>query len=203
MVMALAVAGCTASAPERDTSAPRWLVDSIPAGDLVHASDDEAALVSRFGAANVRRDTLWLAEGEHVMGTVLFPGDVQRRVEVVWSDTARRAKPELVRVNDDSSRWRVVPGVGIGTTLAELERQNGRSFKLLGFGWDYEGTVSSWERGRLDSLWGGAIMLRLRPPPDPPVDAERQVQGDREFTSSNPAMQRLAPRVYEIRIQPR
>ena len=199
----LAVAACTACVPERESSVPRWLVDSLPAGDLVHANDDEVALVKRYGAANVARDTLWFAEGEHAMGTVLFPADSRRRVEVAWSDTARRARPEIVRVNNDSSTWRVVPDIGIGTTLAEIERLNGRPFKLLGFHWDYEGTVSSWEGGRLDSLWRGAVMLRLRPAPNPPPDLARQVLGDREFTSSNPAMQRLAPRVYEIRLQPR
>jgi hypothetical protein len=203
LIVPLAVAACTASAPERNANVPRWLVDSVPSGDLVHATDDEAALAGRLGAANVARDTLWLAEGAHTLGTVLFPADPRRRVEVAWSDTVRRARPEFVRVNTDSSQWRVVPGVGMGTTLAELERLNGRPFKLLGFHWDYEGTVSSWEGGRLDSLWSGAVMLRLRPPPNPPADLTRQVLGDRELTSSHPAMQRLAPRVYEIRVLPR
>ena len=203
IAVALAVVGCTASAPERDSSAPQWLIDSLPAGDLVHANDDEAALVRRLSAARVARDTVWMAEGAHVIGTVLFAGVPRRRAEIAWSDTVRRARPEFVRVNEDSSMWRVFPGVGIGTTLAELERLNGRPFKLLGFHWDYEGTVSSWEGGRLDSLWSGTVMLRLRPAPNPPADLTRQVLGDREFASSNPAMQRLAPRVYEIRVRPR
>lgn len=169
----------------------------------MHATDDEAALARRLGAANVRRDTLWLAEGEHVLGTILYSDDPRRRLEIAWTDTARRAIPQFVRLTADSSVWRAVPGVGIGTPLAELEQLNGRAFTLLGFSWDYEGTVSSWQGGRLDSLWGGAVLLRLRPPPNPPADVQRQVLGDVAFPSTHPAMQRLMPRVYEIRIQPR
>ena len=188
---------------ETPVRAPVWLVDSIPSGDLVHATDDEAELARRLGAGNVRRDTLWMAEGERTLGTILFPTDPLRRLEIAWSDTARRARPEFVRLSTDSSVWRVFPGVGIGTSLAELERVNGRAFTLLGFSWDYEGTVSSWQGGRLDSLFGSAVLLRLRPPPNAPPEPRRQVLGDVEYSSTHAAMRQLMPRVYEIRIQPR
>ena len=44
----------------------------------------------------------------------------------------------------------------LGTRLGRLTQLNGRPFTLSGFGWDYAGTVISWNGGRLgaDSAGG-------------------------------------------------
>lgn len=212
LVQALAVlvtAGCTPAPDvpvtprEEQPKAAVWLVDSVPAGDLVHASDTEADLRLRLGNANVERDTVWLPEGAFTIGTVLYPDDRRRRLEIVWSDTAARARPTHLRVTNDSSAWQVMPGIGIGTPLADLERLNGKGFTLLGFGWDYAGTVSSWQGGRLERLLGEVVLLRLAPAPNPPAALARQVRGDVAYPSAHPAMQALGPRVYEILVRPR
>lgn len=76
--------------------------------------------------------------------------------------------------------------------------------------WDYAGTVSGWEGGRLDSLWRGGpenkVLVRLRLSPDSAGYASarsREVAGDGIFSSSLPAMRALNPRVYELFIEPR
>jgi hypothetical protein len=208
-LLALAAAATVACStarrmPASEARDARWLLAPTPAGDLVHASDTHATLVQRFGAANARRDTIYVGEGEFVRGTVLFPADPVRRVDVLWEDTLAGTRAELVRIiGVSSSRWRVAPGVGLGTTLAEIEALNGRPFTLAGFEWDYSGTVISWEGGRLDSLWGDRVTLRLSPDRDAPEHLSLQVLGDRPYSSSHAAMRALNPRVYEVLVRPR
>jgi hypothetical protein len=104
----------------------------------------------------------------------------------------------------------VIPGVSLGTSLSELESLNGRPFKLFGFSWDYAGTVSGWDGGRLDSLWRGGpenkVLVWLRLSPDSAgyqSSHSHEVAGDRVFSSSLPAMRALNPRVYALFITPR
>ena len=87
------------------------------------------------------------------------------------------------------------------TSLKDLERRNGRPFKLMGFGWDYSGTVSSWDGGNLAVLTKGPGRLILRLMPDEAgINSEeyRTVLGEGEFLSSHPAMQKLNPVVYAM-----
>jgi hypothetical protein len=99
--------------------------------------------------------------------------------------------------------------VGIGTDLRTLEALNGRPFHLSGFAWDYSGTISAFDGGHLDTLWGGGpdvaptVMLRLSPAAGAPDSLFSQVIGDREFSSQHPAMVALNPRVYQILLRPR
>jgi hypothetical protein len=186
------------------------LLASNPADDAVRATDTEATLRARYGADNIAPERIHLGEGETVPGTVLFPSDSSRRLTVTWADTIARTRPTRATVGSRRSRWVVIPGVSIGTSLSELERLNGKPFKLFGFSWDYAGTVSSWEGGRLDSLWRGGpennVRVWLRLSPDSAGYASshsREVAGDRVFSSSLPAMRALNPRVYALFIEPR
>jgi hypothetical protein len=89
-------------------------------------------------------------------------------------------------------------GISLGTTLQELERLNGRPFKLAGFGWDYSGVVIDWAGGSLDSSLAG-VKLYLDPGPAAYESTTySQVLGDREYSSDLAPMQQLTPRVYQI-----
>jgi hypothetical protein len=185
-----------------------WLYAADSARDAVPVGATEAGLIARYGASNVHRESFYLAEGEFVNGTVLFPGnqDHMRRLQITWQDTIAYARPAMRNVDADPSEWTVVPGIRIGTSLAELEEMNGRPFTLLGFGWDYGGTVNSWEGGRLDSLLGpdrarARVIIRLYPARETAA-LMRQVQGDHVFPSSHPAMRALNPRVYALTVMP-
>lgn len=208
-------AGDTGATAERNSSARAaadtlWLFASDPAGDAVRATDTEETLRARYGADNVAAERVHLGEGDTAPGTVLFPNDSSRRLTVIWDDTVARARPMRVTVGSRRTRWHVIPGVSLGTSLSELEQLNGRPFKLFGFSWDYAGTVSGWEGGSLDSLWRGGpenkVLVRLRLRPDSAGYASahsRQVIGDEIFPSSLPAMHTLNPRVYDLFIEPR
>ena len=184
-----------------------WLI--VP-GDRVGPitkSTSEAMLESVFGSENVELIDVHVGEGFSEPGTAVYPGDTTRRLEVVWSDVSRTSAKE-VRLTGETSRWATAEGISLGSTLKEIERLNGFPFRLVGFAFDYSGTIVDCGRGRLmvvgcsdadGVIQGRRIVLRLRPGPEERAFLEyRQVIGDRIFSSGHPAMQALNPSVYQM-----
>ena len=185
----------------RVRTASTWLALSDDSATIgAHTAD--RMLDSMFGAANVRRERVEIGEGETLPATVLFPDDSARRLEILWVDTVARDRPAHFRIGGTRSEW-FAGGVSAGTSLTDLERINGRPFVMTGFGWDYAGTITSWNGGRLDSLPPGVerLVVRLYPARDAVSDSLKQyVAGDRDFPSTNPILQRLNPRAYAVEV---
>lgn len=186
---------------QRQIAAHDWrIVPGVRVGPIT-ADVSEADLVRVLGRDQVEPSEIHVGEDFFEPGTVLYPRDPRRTVEVVWSDTTRRALPTRVTIRGDSSVWHVEGGITLGTSLRELERLNGAEFVLMGFEWDYGGTVASWEGGALERLVrpAGHVVLALDPPVTGfPPEVYHAVSGDREFASSHPAMRQLNPTVRRI-----
>jgi hypothetical protein len=203
----LLVAGtlaCKAPTPQ-DTV---WLRAPSSVDDGIHASDTEPSLRARYGESAVTRDRVQLGEGQTAPGLVLYASDPHRRLEIQFLDTIGLTMPIRATVSEPGSLWVLHPGIVIGTRLDSLERVNAGPFVLLGFDWDYAGTVMNWSHGRLAALWprdrddAQSVLLRLEPGITPTeVALARGLEGEREFSST--AMRKLNPRVYEISIRPR
>jgi hypothetical protein len=197
------IAGCgLLTPPACRGAAESWGIRAGVRAGALTAQSSEADLRRAYGAAAVRGARIEVGEGETVPGAVLFADDSARRAEVIWRDTVARRRPARLVLRGRRSRWRVAPGISLGTSLRELERLNGRAFTLAGFGWDYGGVVIRWDGGALDATLPG-VRVYLRPEPaandSAAYDAAyAQVLGDREFPSSSPAMQALNPRVDQI-----
>ena len=149
-----------------------------------------------------------IGEGFTEAGTIVFGSSSMDRMEVLWLEPEARRRPRRVTVRQPNtsrpaSRWRTPGGLALGAHLQEVERQNRRPFRLAGFGWDYGGTVMAWAGGRFNTDQPSACRTRARFTTGELVSEERQrwdrqVIGDREFSSGHPAMQALDPYVYEI-----
>jgi hypothetical protein len=184
------------ASPAPDSLVSAWLIRPDSAGPIT-AETSEADLQRRYGAA-VDDSRIELGEGETAPGTVIYRDDPLRRMEIIWRDTTARRQPARLILRGDRSRWQVGPGISLGTSLQDLERLNGKPFSLAGFGWDYAGGVIDWKGGALDRALAG-IRLYLDPGPSAYESAPySQVLGDREYSSSLPAMQQLNPRVSQI-----
>jgi hypothetical protein len=170
----------------------------------------EEQIIQIFGADNVRRDNIYLGEGETSPGTVIFPNDLTKKLEILWKDAAERKNPAEARIKGRSSQWKTQTGLSLGSTLRQIEKLNGKPFILAGFAWDYQGTIIDCNQGRFKELGcvdpkrpsrkiqGRKIILRLIPDEKTSALPEyRAVQGDRYFSSGHPAMQKLNPRVHE------
>src|SRR5688572_10412137 len=167
----------------------------------------EKELIKMFGGTNVKLSPIDVGEGETQLGTVLFPGNPQKRAYILWRDPGTRLQPESISVKDKNTIWKSDKGITIGTSLRALEALNGGAFALTGFAWDYEGTVVHSNGGKLTELGVGAgedilgrtLLLRLAPAPRTRnIPEYKKVLGDNIFLSNDPAMKKINPVVYEM-----
>lgn len=173
---------------------------------MITGSTSEEALRELLDDQQVVRSEIEVGEGFCYPGTVLFP-DSPDRVEVTWQDEGRLL-PAIVRIDVPGAAWRTQEGIGIGSSLGELEAANGGPFRFLGFGWDYGGRVSNWLGGEMappevdgrpalvvvleaDSL--GVYMERE----DPAVDG---LAGDHEIPSDRTGLGSLAIHVAGLEV---
>ncbi len=161
----------------------------------ITADSSADTLAQIYGRANVVVQRVYLGEGYSEPGTAVFPDDSSRTLFITWKDTTNARRPALIQVIGDA--WLTEEGIKLGTTLKTLERLNGGHFTMTGFGWDYSGTILSWDGGHLETLSQphGRVLLRLRPGLQ---EYDRSVIGDRDINSRHQEMQRLNPIVYNI-----
>lgn len=184
-----------------------WLIVPGERVGPITAGTSEAMLRSLFGPENVVPGNVYVGEGFSEPGAAVYPDDAMQYLEIIWQDNTRAAV-RAVRLTGDSTRWHTAEGISLGSTLKEIEAQNGFPFRLFGFAWDYGGTVAGCGRGRLQLLGctgddgsrqTRSILLRLQPDVEARALPEyRQVLGEKEFSSGHPAMQALNPGVYQI-----
>jgi hypothetical protein len=165
-----------------------------------HAS--EASLKKYFGAKNVRSEAIQVGEGFTEPGTVVFPNDKHRRVEILWSDPKRKRSPARVHVRGNG--WRTPEGITRGTTLRIVEKHNRKPFVITGFSWDYGGRAGTWRGGRLEHRDSPCrLSLEFSPGDREDEDFRRlidSVSGEHEFSSGHPSMQKINPIVDGIEL---
>lgn len=183
-----------------------WIVEPGVRVGPITASSSAADLRKAFGDSAVADKDIDVGEGVTEPGTDLYEAVPAKRLAVLWRDPATRKNPSKVIVcyqwMQGDCMWRTSGGIGFNSSLKDLERLNGRPFKVLGFGWDLAGTVFSWEGGNLAALIKGGLILRLTPDEAGTNSEEyRTVLGEGEFWSSLPAMQKLNPTVYQMDLE--
>jgi hypothetical protein len=186
-------------APAAPARGDNWIIVPGVRVGAVTAKTTPEDLVRAFGKPNVVFQKIPLIEGAMADGAVVFPKDPTKRLSVVWKSVKGRKLAESVLIRDDRSVWKTATGVGMGTTLETLQRLNQRPFKLYGFEWDYGGAVTSWEKGRLETMLKGmAITLRPTPNANISADERKRVIGERPVKSNDPAVRKLQPAIHQI-----
>jgi hypothetical protein len=180
--------------------------DAINCTGVWSPTTSEAALVRQYGRANVVRGPVYVAEGNETRGTIVFPKDEAKRVEIVWRNSRQYQRPEWIRV-PAGSRWTTFAGIRNGTSLADVEKLNGKPFQLSGFDWDFGGLVTDWRKGALAKL-GVPCSLQVRfdrTIPDRATAVQQRAadatSGERDLLSSSPDLRRFPVQVNEIVIQ--
>jgi hypothetical protein len=177
-----------------------WLIPADGKTGPINATTTLNDLVRSYGKKNVVEREIDVGEGQTEPGVVVFPDDPLRAIEILWKDPKQKNAPKLAKIHGSASHWKTVHGISLGTSLKELEAINGKPFHLAGFGWDYPGTVYSWDDGLLASLQGH-IALALDGSSDASALTEselRAVAGDQEISSHHAVMQKINPRVYQL-----
>jgi hypothetical protein len=181
-----------------------YCIPGVQAGN-VKVNSSEASLIAMLGAENVVRDSVYIGEGYYEKGTTLFKGTPEE-AQILWKDTVNYINPTSVMIRSAQGKpnqWLVDNGVVMGMTLKEVEKINGKPFKISGFGWDYGGFATDWQRGKLagnNEPENLVIRFYYNIEDDKLGAIADKVLGEGPFLSSNPAMQQLNPKVVEITI---
>ena len=170
----------------------------------------KSALAKAYGAKNLSEEKVIGAEGEsETIETTLFANRPADKFWLGWSDAAKKKVDTVVVLG---SNWMGPGGIHVGSTIAEVEKANGRPFAFSGVGWDYGGIVHDWRGGALGPLKpttrGGPGNLRhdcrldvvLDEAPDTPRDADLKWSGDQELQSDAPAIRPAKIVVVKITI---
>lgn len=192
--IALLALACAASlAQAQDAPQPDKLACDGPFGK----DSSHARLIAAFGPKNVSFENVDGAEGSKEKASVLFAEEPTRRVEIVWHDEARRARPAWIRIRTPS-QWVGPLGITGGLTATQVEKINGKAYSINGFGWDGGGFAGRFD-GKLAALPGGCrLTLRFEPTIANPLPARyAPIIGDRKVLSSNALMRRSKPMLNE------
>jgi hypothetical protein len=156
-------------------------------------------LAVKYDSRNVTYGQVDGPEGSKIPGSILFPNDPRRRLEVLWDQEASRSGTSVIAING-KSQWSAPKGIKLGLSLAALEKVNGRPFKISAFDKEGNAGVNGWESGALSSIPGGCKMgMRLAADPKSTPEA-RSAAADKEYLSSDEAVRALKPTVVEILI---
>ncbi|MDQ0504817.1 hypothetical protein [Xanthobacter agilis] len=151
-------------------------------------------LAADFGQANVVTGTVTSPDGNSSPGVVLLPNDPALAMEISFKDPGALAGPRRISFTEEST-W-TVNGIGIGSTIADLEKANGGPFRIQGFGGAAGGVVADWQGGRLANIGGGCRPgVQLALPATVSNAAQGKVSGPRRLSSTDASVRAANPTV--------
>ena len=190
----------------RISLAADWvIVPGVRVGSITRDTS-ESDLKKTYGESEVVAADIDVGEGQTQAGTILFPRQNAKVLNIFWTDETR-TRVAQVRISTEGTNWRTNRGITIGTPLRAIEQLNGRPVHLAGFGWDYSGTMFDSNGGALKELGvqtpagihGRTLLIRVAPEPKWQGSPEYQmVLGDRSFMSDHASMRKLNPTVYTM-----
>jgi hypothetical protein len=136
---------------------------SITCTSPVSVQDSAKSLMQRYGDEAAIGDKLSTGvEDITYQGVVLMPQSPDRRIEIGFTDDTMRRVARLTLIDAKTSQW-MVAGVTLGSTLAEVQKINGRPFLIREFFTDGGGFVVDWKGGALSRpLPAGGCFLGVR-----------------------------------------
>jgi len=147
------------------------------------ATDIERA----YGKGSLRLQKIPGAEGEEIDGAKLFAG-TDRELEIGW-DPDNDQKQVVFDIRVMGKAWKFENGLKSGMTVEEVEKINGKPFKIAGFEWDYGG-YANFEGGRLE----GKVSVRFSPTTE---NIPEYLSGDKQLSSTDKKLRAAKPLVDE------
>jgi hypothetical protein len=140
-----------------------------------------------YGKKNFKIMDLPGPEGSTFPGAKLFEGS-ERELEIVW-DPENEAKKVVFDIRVIGKAWTFENGLKSGMSIEEVEKINGKPFKVAGFSWDYGG-YANFEGGKL----AAKVSVRFNPSSEEIPD---YLQGDKQISSTDKKLRAVKPLVEE------
>ncbi|WP_146052679.1 hypothetical protein [Aquimarina sp. I32.4] len=148
----------------------------------------------------ILQDTIFFEEEYYEIGTKIFP-NTKNELSILWKNQDKHSNPKYILVSHPKSEWKFKNGIGIATSLKQLEKINKVPFCFLGFEWGFSGAIINWNKGKLENYFAKyqRVYLRLEPESYTEVLPDEFI-GDTEINSSHKLIQQFNPKIYAIRI---
>jgi hypothetical protein len=162
------------------------LEGTITCSSPVSPNDSAKSLMLRYGGEAVIQDGLYTGvEDITYKGLVLFPHAPDWRTEVSFTDETMSRVARLTLHNiAKAGHWNVA-GLTIGSSLAEVQKVNGKPFLVNDFASDGGGFVRNWKGGALSRPLPGNCRVAVRLGKD--GAALDELPSDGEYISSDNA----------------
>jgi hypothetical protein len=197
---AAAAAPGQAAAPKRRVAKPKpaGAVQSVKCEGPFAKDATHETLAKTFGEENVVFTAVEGEGGAKLNASVVFPNDPKRRLEVLWHDETARARPQSIVITGEST-WVGPRNLKLGVPLAEVEKQNGKAFRVTGLDADGMASVRDWQAGAFTKLTGGCeVGLRLAPDPKSKEASRAKLVEPKDLPSNNAGVREIKPKVAEI-----
>jgi len=170
---------------EEDISIDRNIIPNERVG-LITSSTTKSALNKLYDKGNIR---------ETIKGTEVIFDNTADNITIEWNDG--NLTPKIIRIKNLNSNWKTKEGVGIGSTIKEVEKANGKPFTIYGYEIDayLAGTVKNWNSGNLQGL-----NLQFKITKEIPVEVYMEMIGDRGILSNNPLLEKAGLQVENITV---
>ena len=171
----------------------------ITCSSPVAPTDSAKALMQRHGQEAVIKDDLSTGvEDITYKGLILLPHAADWRIEVAFTDETMSRVARLTLRTAKASHWNVA-GVTIGSSLAEVQKINGKPFLINGFDSDAGGFVTNWRGGTLGRpLPGGCrVIVRFGKNVEAPAGLSG---GDVKISSNDVKLAKWGPVVQQIEL---
>lgn len=136
-----------------------WLIVPEKRVGAITPDSSYEQLAKAYGEDKIKDAEFYIAEGFCEAGSVLFPDEPDKTLEILWGDKENNAYPTTIQMFQETTQWHTEEGVKVGVTANKLLALNQSAFTFSGLGWDYGGYIDSWKNGELSRL--NNISLRL------------------------------------------
>lgn len=180
---------------EEDISIDRKIIPNESVG-LITSSTTKSALNKLYDKENIRETVIFSYEGIDIKGTEVIFDNTADNITIEWNDG--NLTPKIIRIKNLNSNWKTKEGVGIGSTIKEVEKANGKPFTIYGYEIDayLAGTVKNWNSGNLQGL-----NLQFKITKEIPVEVYMKMMGDRGILSNNPLLEKAGLQVENITVE--
>lgn len=180
---------------EEDISIDRKIIPNESVG-LITSSTTKSALNKLYDKENIRETVIFSYEGIDIKGTEVIFDNTADNITIEWNDG--NLTPKIIRIENLNSNWKTKEGVGIGSTIKEVEKANGKPFTIYGYEIDayLAGTVKNWNSGNLQGL-----NLQFKITKEIPVEVYMEMIGDRGILSNNPLLEKAGLQVENITVE--
>ncbi len=144
-------------------------------------------------------DQVDVGQGLRAKGVVIFEGQSHRRVQVYWTPAPISQRPGFIKIDVDrmaggDSDWKLENGLTIGSTMEEVEMQNGAPFEFWGFDWAYGGRVANWNGG---TLAGKGVRMFFGASTG---EIDEKIKGEGSHLSNEPLVRQASPKVVSLEL---